>query len=247
MAPFGIGRTKEIERRPTVLDDAGRPADRGVVESSALRLAEGLLDVGITGKGPFHSAADIADKALARSGGDVEKAVRAVVRSHVAMGSASGFVTSVGGFTTLALAMPANIVGFYLVATRMTAAVARLRGYDVDNPQIRTAVLLTLVGADAEDLLVKAGLATAGGGVTNLAAQRLPGPVLMVVNKAVAFRILTKAGADTFKRFGKRIPLVGGAVGGGLDGWLLGRIADNARREFPASGRPGESAPLVAR
>lgn len=233
MTPFGIGKTEE--KQHTVLDDASHPERRGVVESSSLRLAESLLDVGITGKGPFHSAADIARRALDKSGGDVEKAVRTVVRSHLAMGTASGFVTSVGGFTTMAVAMPANILGFYVVATRMTAAVAALRGYDIDNEQIRTAVLLTLVGADADDLLAKAGIATAGAhGVSNLAAQRLPGPVLMVVNKAVAFRILTKAGADTFKKFGKRIPLVGGAVGGGLDGWLLSRIADNARREFPA-------------
>lgn len=233
MAPFGIGRTKEHEGTSTVLEEASLPQKRGMVESSSIRLAENLLDVGITGKGPFHSAAEIADKALAKSGGDVEKAVRTVIRSHIAMGSASGFVTSVGGFTTMAVAMPANIVGFYVVATRMTAAVARLRGYDIDNEQIRTAVLLTLVGADAEDLLAKAGIVAGGHGMTSLAAQRLPGPVLMVVNKAVAFRILTKAGADTFKKFGKRIPLVGGAVGGGLDGWLLNRISDNARREFP--------------
>lgn len=233
VAPFGIGRSKEHEQVRTALDEATRPAQRGVVESSSIRLAESLLDVGITGKGPFASASMVADKALRKSGGDVEKAVRLVVRSHLAMGGVSGFVTSVGGFTTLAVAMPANIVGFYLVATRMTAAVASLRGYDVDNPQIRTAILLTLVGAEAEDLLAKAGIGTASGGVTNLAAQRLPGPILMVVNKAVGFRILTKAGADTFKGFGKRVPLVGGAVGAGLDSWLLNRISENARREFP--------------
>ncbi len=233
MAPHGIGRTTDRGRPRSVLEDAAHPEGRGIVESSSLRLAEGLLDIGMTGKGPFHSAAVVADRALARSGGDVEGAVRLVVRSHLAMGTASGFVTSVGGFTTMAVAMPANIVGFYVVATRMTGAIASLRGYDIDDPQIRTAVLLTLIGADAEDLLAKAGIVKGPDGVTNLVAQQLPGPVLMIVNKAVAFRILTRAGSDVFKRFGKRIPLVGGAVGGGLDGWLLTRIADNARREFP--------------
>ena len=42
-----------------------------------------------------------------------------------------------------------------------------------------TAVLLTLVGADAADLLRKANMAVPGGTLSNHAAQRLPGPALL--------------------------------------------------------------------
>ena len=105
-------------------------------------------------------------------------------------------------------------------------------GYDLTKPAIRSAVLLTLVGADADDLLKKAGV-MATGRLSNLAVQRLPGPILMVVNKAVGFRLLATAGKGVLTRFGKSVPLVGGVIGAGLDTYLIGRIADHAKEEFP--------------
>ena len=115
---------------------------------------------------------------------------------------------------------------------RMVAAVAKARGYDLTQPHIRSAVLLSLVGADADDLLAKAGVVVPTGRLTALAAERLPGPALMVVNKAIGFRILATSGKSIFKRFGRNVPLIGGAVGAGLDGWVLHKIADKAREEF---------------
>jgi hypothetical protein len=37
----------------------------------------------------------------------------------------------------------------------MVGAIATLRGYDVDNPMVRSAILLTLVGSDADDVLAR--------------------------------------------------------------------------------------------
>ncbi|MGL5931077.1 MAG: EcsC family protein [Dermatophilaceae bacterium] len=218
------------------LEKAREPtSEAGFVDDVAARLADQLLDLGIDGKGTFASAATIADNALAAAGGDAEQAVAAVIRRHTAMAGASGFATGVGGFFTLPVALPANVLGFYLLATRMTAAVARLRGHDIADPHIRTAVLLTLIGADADDLLRKAGAVVPAGRMTNLAAQRLPGPALMVVNKGIAFRVIATASRTGLTKLGRFVPVVGGAVGGGLDAWMVRRIADHARREFPVS------------
>ena len=168
------------------------------------------------------------------------------MQQHLKLGAAGGFVTGLGGFITLPIALPLNILEFYVVATRMVAAIASVRGYDIRQPEIRSAVLLTLVGADSDDLLKKAGVATTGR-LSNLAAQRLPGPALMVVNKAVAFRLLNQLGKKSLTRLGKGVPLVGGAVGAGLDVYLLKRIADYARHEFPRATRRTEaSAPRSA-
>jgi len=191
-----------------------------------------LLDTGIDGRGLVDGAQKVADSALSGTP-DAEAAIDRIVRNHLAMAGAGGFVTGLGGFVTMTVALPANVLEFYLVATRMTAAIAQLRGYDIHHQSIRTAVLLTLVGADADDLLKKAGVVTPGNRITNLAVQRLPGPALMVVNKAVGFRLLANVGRSTFARFGKAVPVVGGAVGAGLDLYFLKRIADHARKEFP--------------
>jgi hypothetical protein len=74
------------------------------------------------------------------------------------------------------------------------------------------------------------------GRLTSLAAERLPGPALMVVNKAIGFRILSTSGKSVFKRFGKGVPVIGGVVGAGLDGWILHKIADKARADFVPTG-----------
>jgi hypothetical protein len=229
---LGMGKDEPGVAQPSALEQAraGRE-DSGMFAGAVTGLIENLLDVGIDGKGPFDSAQKVADVKRAEKP-DAEEAVDAVVRGHLKLAAAGGFVTGLGGFITLPVALPANVVEFYIVATRMVASVASLRGYDIKQPEIRSAVLLTLVGADADDLLKKAGVASTGR-LANLAAQRLPGPAMMVVNKAVGFRLLSTAGKKTLTKFGKGVPVIGGVIGAGLDGYLLKKIADHARHEFP--------------
>lgn len=210
--------------------------DDSATARNATSMIERLMDVGIDGKGPFDSAQRVAHVAMAQHPG-AERAIDALVRSQLKLGAAGGFVTSLGGFVTMPIALPANVLGFYLVATRMVAGIAAIRGYDIREPEVRSAVLLALVGADADDLLKKAGYASTGR-LANLAAQRLPGPALIAVNKGVGFRLLTQFGRKSVTRFGKAVPLVGGVVGAGVDTFLLKRIADHARREFPPKARP---------
>jgi len=236
MGIFGFGNSDKKGTK-SALDRAGSQEEPGGLTGMATNLVERLLDTGIDGRAPFTSAQKVADAALAGASSP-DAAIDRVVRSHLVYGGTGGFLTGLGGFITMPVALPANVVEFYLVATRMTAAIATLRGYDIRQGQIRTAVLLTLVGADADDLLKKAGIVAAGNRLTNLAAQRLPGPALMVVNKAIGFRLLSQVGRSTFARFGKAVPVVGGAVGAGLDVYMLRKVADNARREFPANATP---------
>jgi hypothetical protein len=232
MGFLGLG-TEDVQVKPTsALEQAkaGR-VDTSMFSGAVTGLVEQLLDLGIDGRGPFDSAQKVADVKRAERP-DAENAVDAVVQAHLKLAAAGGFVTGLGGFITLPVALPVNVVEFYVVATRTVAAIAVLRGYDIKQPEIRSAVLLTLVGADADDLLKKAGVMSTGR-LSNLAAQRLPGPALMVVNKAVGFRLLSTAGKKTLTRFGKGVPVIGGVVGAGLDTYLLKRIADHARHEFP--------------
>jgi hypothetical protein len=205
--------------------------DESTTLGAATRMIERLMDVGIDGKGPFDSAQRVVDVAMAEHI-EAEGAIDAIVRSHLRLAAAGGFVTGLGGFVVMPIALPANVVGFYLVATRMVAGIASSRGYDIRQPEVRSAILLALVGADADDLLKKAGYAGTGR-LANLAVQRLPGPVLLAVNKGVGFRLLNQVGRKSLTRLGKAVPLAGGVVGAGVDAFLLNRIADLARHEFP--------------
>ncbi|MFV0463176.1 MAG: hypothetical protein ACK5MP_08295 [Nostocoides sp.] len=227
--------TRKGERRPA-LDEASEPADSGY-RGAVTHLVARVLDIGIDGRGPLDSAGEVAAAALERRRGDIEAAVQEVINAHTRLAAAGGFLTSMGGFITLPVSLPVNVLEFYALSTRMTAAVAALRGYDLNAPHIRSAVLLTLVGAEADDLLAQVGVVTPTGRLSSMAAERLPGPALMVLNKAIGFRLLTTAGRSTLGRFGKAVPVLGGAVGAGLDTYLIRRIADQAKREFPLAGQ----------
>lgn len=201
-------------------------------EGAVARMVQLLLDTGIDGAGPLKSAREVAEKAR-RESRTTEAAVARVARSHVKGGAIGGFLTSLGGFVTMPVALPANVVEFYVQATRMVAAIATLRGYDVQQPYVRTAVLLTLIGSDADEVLAKAGLSTGGGRMVTLATRRLPPAGLLIVNKGIGFHLLRDVGAHAFGKLGRGLPLLGGVVGGGIDVWMMKRIADHAMGEFP--------------
>jgi len=205
--------------------------DGSPMDGAVAPMIERLMDVGIDGRGPFRSAQSVADVALSEHG-DVELAIDAMVRSHLRLAAAGGFVTSLGGLAASPVALPANVLEFYLVATRMVASIASSRGHDISRTEVRSAVLLALVGADADDLLAKASDAGSGH-LVSLAAQGLPGPALMAIRKGVMFRLLLRIGKKSLPRFGKAGVLAAGLVGAGLDAYLLKRIADHARLEFP--------------
>lgn len=217
----------------SALEEAKDPKATKGAGGAVTRLIQSLLAVGVDGRPPFASATSVADRALEKTG-SADAAIKLLTRSHVRGGATGGFITGLGGFATMPVAIPANVFEFYVQATRMVAAIARLRGYDLADPTIRTAVLLTLVGSDADDVLRKAGVGVGGGMATGLALRRLPASAMMVINKAIGFRLLRTVGEKTLTRFGKAIPFIGGAVGGGMDGWMMSRIAKAAKKEFPA-------------
>jgi EcsC protein family len=205
--------------------------DRGALGGTATRLAELLLRTGIGGKGSFKSADEIAAQALDRTQSR-EDAIRWIVNTHTRMAAADGFITGVGGFITMVVAVPANIAGFYLVATRMTAAIAKVDGHDLSDEAVRSAVLLCLTGQDAGEILTKVGLGGASGRIVSRLAKGVSPAILMAVNKAVTFRILTGIGKSTLARLGRGVPLAGGVLGAAVDAVLIRRIAAAARDEF---------------
>lgn len=221
----------ETRKTRAALDAADDPQP----DPSAIdRLVEMLVDTGLEGRGPLSSAREVAEEALAKSDGDAEKAIARLARQTLVTGGIGGFVTGLGGFVTMPVSLPVNVAEFYLQAVRMVGGIATLRGYDVSEPRVRTAVLLTLVGSDSHEVLEKAGMSTASGRLASYALKGLPPGALMIVNKAVGFRLMRGVSEKVLSRLGRGIPVAGGLVGGGIDGFMMKKIADQAMKEFPA-------------
>ncbi|MCW2818815.1 MAG: hypothetical protein JWR42_1602 [Marmoricola sp.] len=200
------------------------------------------LDRAIQGGGPLDSAATVAVKALDAGGrrdavAQLDAAVTQVIETHVRLAGAQGFATNVGGLVTMAVTVPSNVAGLALVQCRMVAAVLHLRGYDLDDPRVRNAVLATLLGE--EKVLALIDRSQLPGTPMALATAPVHDPHLDAVMAAeVAAELLTKvAGKRLASTVGRRVPVVGGLVGAGTDGfatWQVGRYAD---REFLARRR----------
>ena len=192
-----------------------------------------IVEFGIQGAGSFLGARAFAARKLADRG-DREAAIDAVITSHVGLASAQGFVTSVGGLITLPVGLPANLAGMAALGTRMIASVAHLRGYDVDDERVRSALTLTLLGEDEVRRLVESGkfpttpLAVATAPVYDADLERAISERVM---GGLAARLGGKYAAVVIVR---RIPLIGGGVGAAVDGWVTHGLGGYAKREFVA-------------
>jgi uncharacterized protein (DUF697 family) len=191
-----------------------------------------VLDRAIDGFGPLRSAAASADTKLVDAGGDVEKAINGLLRMHTSLAGVQGFVTNLGGLTTAAVAVPANVAGVTIVQCHLVAGIAHLRGYDLDDPRVRNAILACMLGEDAVHDLVKAHRLPSS--PMALATSPVHDPVLdSTLSKEVTAELVGRtAGRRAVTLIGRRVPFLGGAVGGSSDAYATWQIGAYAAREL---------------
>lgn len=205
------------------------PAAQRLAPQRAANMLRQILDLAIDGYRGFPGAEAVAKRHEAKHTED-RKAVDAIVDQHIRLAGVQGFLTSVGGLITLPVSLPANMTGLAVVQARMVASIAALRGYDLSDPRVRTAVITCMLGDDGvTDRLKKASLPT-----SPLAMATAPvfDPEL---DKRVAAEVVTELMARVSgKRMAlavtRRVPILGGAVGAGVDGWStykIGQYADD--------------------
>ena len=87
-----------------------------------------------------------------------EAAIKALILSQTGLAGSAGFLTGIGGFVSLPIAIPANLASALYIQVRMIAAIAHLRGHDIRTPEVRGLVLACLTGSKAADTLKNAGV-----------------------------------------------------------------------------------------
>jgi hypothetical protein len=219
--------------------DVGRAIARGIgpVARSVNPAAAGgalrrVLEIAIDGYARIPGARSVAAKHLQKHGGSVEDAIDSVVAQHVRLASAQGFVTNIGGIVALPVAIPVNLAGIAVVQVRMVAAVAHLRGYDVGDLRVRTALVMCLLGD--EEVARRIG----DGSLPTSPMAIATAPVFdAVLDRQVADAVL----ADLMSRIGgknlalvvtRRVPLLGGGVGAVVDGLATRQIGAYAKAEL---------------
>ena len=183
-----------------------------------------LIDVAIDGIGKLPPAKRTAARHLERRQ-SVEAAIASVTRAHVAMASAQGFVTNLGGIVAAVVGVPANAVGIVIVEIRMAACIAHLNGYDIDDPRVRTALAMCLLGdKDLHQCIKRGDLPTTPLAVAT-APMFEPGLAQRVVERVVSEALLAAGGKDVTRFVTRKVPLVGSGIAAVADGLQTRQIA----------------------
>jgi EcsC protein family len=193
------------------------------------------------------SAEDLAERHRVRCGGLEEPAIDDLIKWQVRYAGAAGFVTNLGGLAAMPVTVPANLASVLLLQLRMIAAIAILRGYQPNDPRVRTLAFLCLMGSAAADVLqeLSVGLGTR---LSTGLILRLSAGSLGKINQAVVARLAGRMGASGLAGLGRLVPLVGGLVGGGFDAMVTRGIGTAAKMAFgasPADVIPGSAVTLV--
>ncbi len=190
-----------------------------------------LLEVAINGRGQLRGAKTVANHQL-RKHSSVESAIERLIAQHVAFAGGQGFATNWGGLLVAAATIPVNAAASLFLQARLVAAIAHLRGYELDDPRVRTAIGMCLLGPISSATLLKRGVLPS----TVLAVATAPvfdNELDRQVSRALLERILNDLGGKRLSVWAtKQIPVLGAGVGAAVDGWGTFAIGRHARHEF---------------
>lgn len=208
------------------------PVAAGMAPQAAGGVLRRVLEIAIDGMGKIPSARTAAGRALERHSGSVDSAIDSIVDLHVRLASAQGFVTNLGGLALLPVAVPANLTGIAVLQVRMVAAIAHLRGYDVNDDRVRTALVMCLLGGEqvarfvAEGKLPTSPMAVATAPVFDPELDR------QVAAEVVSDLMARIGGKNLALMVTKRVPLVGGGIGAVMDAMATHQIGKYAKGEL---------------
>lgn len=188
----------------------------------------------IQGLPGMDSAEELANNYLKKEGSLTDKA-NSLIRWQNAKAGSSGFITGLGGFSTLPVAIPANLFSVLYFQIRMIAAIALMGGHDLRDDRVKSLVYACLAGNMAKDILQEIGI-TLGTKLTAQMIGNISEKAILSINQKIGFQLLSKTGGRGAVNLGKAIPLAGGIIGGSFDVFTTNLIGNIARNTFIGKG-----------
>ncbi|WP_161960047.1 EcsC family protein [Xanthomonas arboricola] len=201
-----------------------------LTESKIMQALDFAYDKAMTGLPGLDSAIEMADSYLKETGSLEEKA-NSLVRWQNTKAATSGFLTGLGGLLVMPVTIPANLASVYFIQIRMIAAIAHMAGYNVRDDKVKAMVYACLTGNAAKEVLKDVGIQF-GKKLAQASINRITGATIISINKAVGFRLLTKAGTTGVVNLGKMVPILGGVIGGAVDLAMTNIVGNTAVKVF---------------
>ncbi len=193
-----------------------------------------LLDLAydrvLSGTRGIDKASELALK-YSGTGLTLDQQAHALIKRQRILAGSSGFITGLGGFMSLPVAIPANMVSVVFIQLRMIAAIAYMGGYDIEDKKVRSMVFTCMAGNAIKDILQEIGI-SAGTRLTQRLINSISEKSLIAVNQKVGFVLLTKSGGHGIVKLSKVVPLAGGLIGGSIDIIATDAMGRAARRVF---------------
>ncbi|WP_144157895.1 EcsC family protein [Paraburkholderia sp. BCC1885] len=201
-----------------------------ITKEKIIEVLHWAYDKALDGAVGTDSAEEMAAEYLGHEGALTDK-VNSLIRWQNTKAGAAGFVTGLGGIATLPVAIPANLASVLYLQIRMIAAIAKMGGHELRSDKVRTLVLACLAGDATMEILRDVGVQV-GTKAAQIAINKISGAVILKINQAVGFRLVTKAGSTGVINLTKMVPFLGGVIGGAFDATVTNMIGNTARDIF---------------
>lgn len=216
-------------------------------------------DSAVDGVPGFGTAEELAEEYL-KENKNLEDAIDSLIRAQMIKSGAAGFVTGIGGWSTLAVAIPINLASTVYIQLRMISAIAHMCGQDIRSDRVRTLGFVCLCGKAGKDILMKSGMEFTKGVIKEAgkeggkeAAKKVGEEAMWFVGSQVGtvaanqemklvpdttrFFVEKAVGAKLTTQFSKTglkkmLPVIGGLISGGIDVTATRAIGSAAKKMF---------------
>lgn len=175
---------------------------------------------------------ELAGYYLTRNPNNREIAIKNFILNQKLKCSTTGFLTGLGGLITLPITLPADLASSLYMELRMIAGIAYIRGYDLKDDAVKTLLYLCLVGNAVGDVIKQVGIKITGQYTLKKLLPKLSREVIVKINKAVGFRLITKAGSKGVINVAKMLPVIGGVASATFNWHEVAFYAKIAKRMF---------------
>lgn len=203
----------------------------GLTQTNVMNVMNFAYDKAINGGLPNAPTVDELSEEYLNKYQDKEVAISKFIFWQEGKTATSGFVTGFGGVFTLPITVPADITSVIYIQLRMIATIAKIRGYDPHQDDVRSLAYICLTGSSLTDFAKRSGITIAQKMGTN-AVNKISGQTLTKINQAVGFRLITKFGEKGAINLGKMVPVLGALVSSGFDAASTKTIASVAKKNF---------------
>lgn len=146
-----------------------------------------------------------------------EKLANKIVNRKSLKNGLIGAATSVGGFLTLPVTIPADLIATWRIQIYLTLTIAHVFGHSGDTTDLKTDIFIMLAGNSAKEVLKKVGVETGKEVTKRTIKKHITREIMKKIWHYIPQKIITKGGEKSLISFSRMVPLVGAPIGFAFD------------------------------